>query len=272
MQAPAYTEIGRVLAPGLSVELRMSPCNPTEISSWTSPVDILTFRFGPKAQVWSRLASGEGAFTLDGPLTFRPRLASWETKSNGAAQLSLLARFEKPLKYSSRDEMPVFSINDTAMFSLMRMLHDEVREPGFSSPALVESIGKLLRIKLRRQMQNKQTKSPNYYRLSTEKLKLVDEYIVSLKGKSPTVQELALICQISPRSLLRQMRVRTGMSVAGYITHFQLERSKSLLIGSEMMVKQIAFEVGFTDANHFSTAFKRLTGFSPVEFRALSWS
>jgi len=37
----------------------------------------------------------------------------------------------------------------------------------------------------------------------------------------------------------------------------------------EVLVKQVAYELGFTDPFHFSRAFKRVFGLSPAMFRRL---
>lgn len=40
-----------------------------------------------------------------------------------------------------------------------------------------------------------------------------------------------------------------------------------LLKQRDVDITQIAFRVGFSSQSHFSTAFKKLTGFTPTEYR-----
>lgn len=268
MIAPEFSMVAEASVPGISVQLRLSPRQPTEVTTWTAPADILTFRCAPAARVWTRPHTSTGGdFTLDGLLTFRPREASWQTRSDGAPQLSLMTRFDRPLKYPGSGSLQVFSIADAGMFALMRMLVEEIRTPGFSSPALIDSIGTILRVRLRRLISPRDIAKTKVFQLDMNRLALINEYIVSQHGRSPNITELADLCRVSPRSLLRMFRARTGFSVAGYIAQVQLEKSKSLLVGTDLKIKQIAFEVGFADPDNFSTSFRRLTGLTPTEFR-----
>ena len=263
-----YRLISRVEAAGMDIQMRMWPRTTTDTITTTTPTDVLTYRIPPAAKLWSRAGEDQdGEFVLAGPVTFRPRFTTWQTRTNGAPQMTLAIKFERPLKYAAPRHGVLFSFYESSMIALMDMLVDEMREPGFSSAALFESVGTVLRVKLRRHM----FAGPNPERkaspLGDDKLGMLHEYILMQKGRTPTVTELAQLCELSSRSLLRQFRARTGSTVADYITQIQLEKSKALLMASSQMVKQIAFEVGFTDPNHFSTAFKRLVGMTPLQFR-----
>jgi AraC-like DNA-binding protein len=271
MKAPSFKPIAEADAPGILAQLRMTPRQPVEVMSWTAPVDVLTFRCAPASKVWTRPQVGAASdFVLDSLLTFRPRFASWQTRSDGSPQMSVIARFERPLKYVAVDPRQGLGINDASMFAVMTMLLGEMREPGFSSAALVESIGNVLRIKLRRLMRSPVVDQPKAGRLGKRQIGLIREYIATQPGRSPSVTDLADLCQVSPRHLLRMFRDETGLSVSSFVAQVQLEKAKALLAGSTISIKQVAFEAGFTDPNHFSSAFGRRTGFTPSQFRALN--
>jgi AraC family transcriptional regulator len=57
------------------------------------------------------------------------------------------------------------------------------------------------------------------------------------------------------------------MSPSRYIDETMLDRAKAFLATSEMTMKQIAYEAGYSTASHFSTKFRRLTGLTPSSFR-----
>ena len=46
-----------------------------------------------------------------------------------------------------------------------------------------------------------------------------------------------------------------------------IERAKTLLLGSDEQVSQVAYSLGFEYPQHFSKLFKSKTGMSPVEYR-----
>ena len=49
----------------------------------------------------------------------------------------------------------------------------------------------------------------------------------------------------------------------------KLNQAKSLLLGTDMPVKIIAFETGFESIYHFSKVFKEKTGSSPSQYRQI---
>ena len=49
-----------------------------------------------------------------------------------------------------------------------------------------------------------------------------------------------------------------------------MSRVKEALTNSTLPVKQIAYDFGFENYDYFFTAFRRLTGKTPSEYRALT--
>lgn len=60
-----------------------------------------------------------------------------------------------------------------------------------------------------------------------------------------------------------------GEGLSAYITRNRVERSKDMLISSSLKVEDIAFQNGFSSSNYFSTVFKNITGYTPVEYRKI---
>lgn len=83
----------------------------------------------------------------------------------------------------------------------------------------------------------------------------------------PTVTELASLCGISARHLNRQFQALTGSTVADYVTHYWIERAKTMLAQGDMPIKNIAFALGFSHANSFARTFRRATGLAPQSYR-----
>ena len=46
-----------------------------------------------------------------------------------------------------------------------------------------------------------------------------------------------------------------------------MEQAKKLLSDTSMSMKEICMEVGYSDANYFSRAFKKNVGLSPTEYK-----
>ncbi|MBO7069140.1 MAG: helix-turn-helix domain-containing protein [Bacteroidaceae bacterium] len=60
---------------------------------------------------------------------------------------------------------------------------------------------------------------------------------------------------------------QTGMTPYQYIQETRIKESKFLLLNTTKALKEIAYEVGFNNPDYFSTAFRRITGVSPLSFR-----
>lgn len=85
-----------------------------------------------------------------------------------------------------------------------------------------------------------------------------------------TLEELALHIFLSKDYLNRIFRESTGMPVNAFLQKLRVEEACRLLTGTEMAVAEIAAACGFGDSKAFYSAFKRITGITPGEFRARS--
>jgi AraC family transcriptional activator of pobA len=62
----------------------------------------------------------------------------------------------------------------------------------------------------------------------------------------------------------------TGSTVSYWIQQEIFNEAKRLLYHSDTDVKQIAYELGYTDYSYFSRSFRKVSGMSPLGFRMLS--
>lgn len=58
-----------------------------------------------------------------------------------------------------------------------------------------------------------------------------------------------------------------GCSVGRYVSKLRMEKAMELLVGTDMMIREIAVRIGFSSAISFIRAFKRSMGISPNEYR-----
>jgi len=251
----------------MRAEVRLFRRTPANQRTWTAPSNVLTFRFSPGNTVWTRAISQQAGFIPDGPLTFRPRSASWESKTNGLPFRCIIAHFDAPLSSGEECVGSACSIADLSMIQMMQLLHDEIRAPGFASAAMVESITEVLRIKLSRLSEPSSAPAAASPPLGRLDIALIHDYIEAQRGRSPSVTELAKLFNMSRRSLLRRFRSATAMTVVNYITQIQLTKAKRLLATTDRLVKQIALDSGFRSPSNFALAFERHVGLTPTEFR-----
>ncbi|WP_407430847.1 helix-turn-helix domain-containing protein [Arcticibacter sp.] len=60
-----------------------------------------------------------------------------------------------------------------------------------------------------------------------------------------------------------------GITIEQYIIRQKTERVKELLCYNELSLKEIAYMLGYSSAAHLSTQFKRVTTYTPGQFKAM---
>jgi AraC-like DNA-binding protein len=81
------------------------------------------------------------------------------------------------------------------------------------------------------------------------------------------LEELASIAHMSRRSFLRVFQSATGTSPVAWVIDQRINRACHLLRHTDRRVTEIAFDVGFNDSNYFTRQFRKVTGFSPRDYR-----
>ena len=72
---------------------------------------------------------------------------------------------------------------------------------------------------------------------------------------------------ISRSQLHRIITEHTGLSTSHYIRQLRLERAKELLANTDLLVYEVATEVGFKNMAYFSTSFLAAFGYSPKDMK-----
>jgi signal transduction histidine kinase/DNA-binding response OmpR family regulator len=89
----------------------------------------------------------------------------------------------------------------------------------------------------------------------------------NLENSIYTVEELANDLYISRVQLYRKVKAIFGISISEHINNIRLDKSKELLKKSNKNISEIAYAVGFSSPNYYSTAFKTKYGITPKEYR-----
>ena len=92
------------------------------------------------------------------------------------------------------------------------------------------------------------------------------EHIEANHGTLRTVEEVAATCHVEQAYLCRLFQRFGHSSPYQYLTRLKMNRAADLLLNSAKLVKEVAEELGFADAYHFSRAFKKVHGLAPSQF------
>jgi len=60
----------------------------------------------------------------------------------------------------------------------------------------------------------------------------------------------------------------TGYAPAKYFQELKIRKAKQLLVGTSHTVKEISFMLDYNSTEHFFSLFKKMTGFTPLEYRS----
>ena len=82
-----------------------------------------------------------------------------------------------------------------------------------------------------------------------------------------TVDEMAALVGLGTTSFSDKVKSFTGFSPMNYLINIRISEAIKLLKKPQAHMTNIALETGFYSSQHFSTTFKKLTGYTPSQFR-----
>jgi AraC-like DNA-binding protein/quercetin dioxygenase-like cupin family protein len=82
-----------------------------------------------------------------------------------------------------------------------------------------------------------------------------------------TVEEMAVMVGMGTTLFNERVKKYSGFSPINYLINIRISEAIKLLKKKDISLTDIALDTGFYSSQHFSTTFKKLTGYSPSEFR-----
>jgi len=115
--------------------------------------------------------------------------------------------------------------------------------------------------------------------LAYDKEQQFENFTVLHMTKAKMIIRENLYAKITPEEIAEQLNMSyswfrktfkdfTGISPACYIQHLKMQAAKDALLSSNLSIKEIAFNLHYDNAEHFSTQFKKHIGLSPKVYRA----
>jgi AraC-like DNA-binding protein len=85
--------------------------------------------------------------------------------------------------------------------------------------------------------------------------------------ESLTSSDVADVAGLHPNYAMRLFKRLTGMTIQEYVVHGRMAHAQRLLIRSNESVEQIGDKAGFQCASQYYATFKKVTGYTPLQFR-----
>jgi AraC-like DNA-binding protein len=82
-----------------------------------------------------------------------------------------------------------------------------------------------------------------------------------------TVDEMAALVGLGTTLFNEKVKSYSGFTPLNYLINIRISEAIKLLKKKDISITDIALDTGFYSSQHFSTTFKKLTGFTPGEFR-----
>ena len=82
-----------------------------------------------------------------------------------------------------------------------------------------------------------------------------------------TVEEMAVIMGLGTTAFTEKVKSYSGFSPLNYLINLRIAESIRLLKNTNTSLTEIALDTGFYSSQHFSSTFKKLTGYTPGYYR-----
>ena len=281
----AYTVEAAIAAPGLQVEVRNwhYPTDRKLIVQHCEPDPLLTMLLSP----WPNhtkgaysVAAKEARYQEVGPLMLLlPRRPLYFRAPRGSFR-AVQARMNESLFDGLEpvrlpwDELSLSDCLDIRSVRLsegLARLAEEAVAPGFASAAYAEALATQIAVEILRYFGAPlRATAPRGRGLPPWQLHKINDFLRDSTGQAPTIKELSELCHMSGRNLLRLFKGTTGKTLIQHMAEVRASRARELLSGTELSLKEVAFELGFSGPSSFSVAFRRATGMTPLSFRLQS--
>ncbi|MBE9460893.1 helix-turn-helix domain-containing protein [Dyadobacter subterraneus] len=179
-----------------------------------------------------------------------------------------LARLPIVLNVQNASELQLSEANVAFVEDMLAKMQKEFDEPGEWQQKMITASLTLLLTYLSR-VYNEQYES---FTPSNDK-SLLKKYQAAIEvnfREIHQVSEYAALLYVSPGHLRDVIKTQSGKPAIAHIQERMVLEARRMLFHTEYSLKEIGFDLGFSDASYFSRFFKRETGLTPAEYRALT--
>jgi two-component system response regulator YesN len=155
-------------------------------------------------------------------------------------------------------------------YSGLNLIHKSYEEACSSLEYITGSISVVHFQDIKSSMSAKESFVEKYQNMEGEKIALfknVEQYISDNLKEELDLEKTAAKFNLSSYYFSRSFKEAIGYNFSDYINMLRIKKAKELLKNDYMSIKEVGYEVGYSDPNYFSKVFKKYEGISPKEFK-----
>lgn len=161
-----------------------------------------------------------------------------------------------------RNKEPVLPrLNQTG--EILKQLESEIFNQEIGYAVRVKQLVEELLIIIARQL----SRQHNPYRNFPQTFMKLEQLLRENLAHQWTVAEMAAIVGLGNTAFTEKVKSYTGFSPLNYLINIRISEAIRLLKRADVNMTDIALDTGFYSSQHFSTTFKKLTGYTPSQFR-----
>ncbi|GAB4029686.1 GlxA family transcriptional regulator [Spirosoma gilvum] len=127
---------------------------------------------------------------------------------------------------------------------------------------------KLFQIEIERQSQSAFTIFTGQKQHGDEVVKKAQDYIESNLGQKISIDYLSNLFAVGRRNFDRRFIKATGNTPIEYAQRVKIESAKKALESTRKTINEVMYEVGYSDVKAFREVFRKVTGLSPIDYKA----
>ncbi len=144
--------------------------------------------------------------------------------------------------------------------------------PTLGGQQLIKNYLEILLVSMMRAETEKAGAGVYFLREKEETESITARAIAYMKANVGTKLTIAEICEevhYNKSYLFRTFKKDTGSTIIEYFTRLKIEQAKKYLRDGKMNITQIAEALAFDTPNYFTKTFRKITGYSPLQYKKI---
>ncbi|WP_428660546.1 helix-turn-helix domain-containing protein [Runella sp.] len=160
-------------------------------------------------------------------------------------------------------QSPMVLNNFRQLYELIQRIEAELKQAEFAYQTRVNQLLDELLVTIVRQLSQQQNQRRDFPQAFAQLEQLLRDSL----DHPWTVEEMAAVVGLGSTAFTEKVKAYSGFSPLNYLINIRIAEAMKQLRQTTKSLTDIALDTGFYSSQHFSTTFKKLTGYTPGQFR-----